>query len=241
MRYILTLTLGLICISQMSFAQNHTSSEQKPYIEVTGKAEKKIIPDEIYLSITIKERTSGKDEISVEEQEIKLRQALTDLNIPLDLLAVADAQADYIKVKWTKKDVISQSEYELKLTSAKQVAAVFSKLDEIKIDNAYISKVSHSKIKELRKEVNIEAIKNAKSKADYLLAAIGQQTGTALIINERNSESGDYYRIENRLKTSANFSRETAALNEKSIGAIVFKKIKLEALIYVKFEIKDIK
>lgn len=241
MRYILTLTLGLICISQMSFAQNHTSSEQKPYIEVTGKAEKKIIPDEIYLSITIKERTSGKDEISVEEQEIKLRQALTDLNIPPDLLAVADAQADYIKVKWTKKDVISQSEYELKLTSAKQVAAVFSKLDEIKIDNAYISKVSHSKIKELRKEVNIEAIKNAKSKADYLLAAIGQQTGTALIINERNSESGDYYRIENRLKTSANFSRETAALNEKSIGAIVFKKIKLEALIYVKFEIKDIK
>jgi hypothetical protein len=177
----------------------------------------------------------------VEEQEIKLRQALTDLNIPLDLLAVADAQADYIKVKWTKKDVISQSEYELKLTSAKQVAAVFSKLDEIKIDNAYISKVSHSKIKELRKEGNIEAIKNAKSKADYLLAAIGQQTGTALIINERNSESGDYYRIENRLKTSANFSRETAAFNEKSIGAIVFKKIKLEALIYVKFEIKDIK
>lgn len=241
MRHILTLTLGLICISQMSFAQNHTNGEQKPYIEVTGKAEKKIIPDEIYLSITIKERTSGKDEISVEEQEIKLRQALTDLNIPLDLLAVADAQADYIKVKWTKKDVISQSEYELKLTSAKQVAAVFSKLDEIKIDNAYISKVSHSKIKELRKEVNIEAIKNAKSKADYLLAAIGQQTGTALIINERNSESGDYYRIENRLKTSANFSRETAALNEKSIGAIVFKKIKLEALIYVKFEIKDIK
>ena len=73
------------------------------------------------------------------------------------------------------------------------------------------------------------------------MAAIGQQTGTALIINERNSESGDYYRIENRLKTSANFSRETAALNEKSIGAIVFKKIKLEALIYVKFEIKDIK
>ncbi len=241
MRYILTLTLGLICISQMSFAQNHTNGEQKPYIEVTGKAEKKIIPDEIYLSITIKERTSGKDEISVEEQEIKLRQALTDLNIPLNLLAVADAQADYIKVKWTKKDVISQSEYELKLTSAKQVAAVFSKLDEIKIDNAYISKVSHSKIKELRKEVNIEAIKNAKSKADYLLAAIGQQTGTALIINERNSESGDYYRIENRLKTSANFSRGTAALNEKSIGAIVFKKIKLEALIYVKFEIKDIK
>ena len=241
MRYILTLTLGLICISQMSFAQNHTSGEQKPYTEATGKAEKKIIPDEIYLSITIKERTSGKDEISVEEQEIKLRQALTDLNIPLDLLAVADAQADYIKVKWTKKDVISQSEYELKLTSAKQVAAVFSKLDEIKIDNAYISKVSHSKIKELRKEGNIEAIKNAKSKADYLLAAIGQQTGTALIINERNSESGDYYRIENRLKTSANFSRETAALNEKSIGAIVFKKIKLEALIYVKFEIKDIK
>ena len=238
MKQILTLTLGMLCMSSMSSAQNQRSIEEKPYIEVTGKAEKKIIPDEIHLSITIKERTSGKDEISVEEQEKQLKQALEDLNIPLDLLTVADAQADYIKVKWTKKDVISQSEYELKLSTAEQVANVFSKLDEIKINNAYISKVSHSKIKEFQKEVDIEAIKNAKAKADYLLAAIGQQTGTALIINESGSSRDDFYVYGNRdMKTFRNTSFNGAAFDEKSIGAIVFKKIKLETMIYVKFAI----
>jgi nicotinamide mononucleotide adenylyltransferase len=180
MRQILTLTIGLIFLTQMSLGQTQANIEQKPYIELTGRAEKKIVPDEIYLSITIKERESGRDKITVEQQEKDLRQALTDLNIPLELLTVADAQADYIRVKWTKKDVISQSEYELKLSTAQQVADVFEKLDEMKIDNAFISKVSHSKIKEYRKEVEIQAIKNAKSKADYLLAAIGTRNRNSI-------------------------------------------------------------
>jgi uncharacterized protein YggE len=238
MRQILTLTIGLIFLTQMSLGQTQANIEQKPYIELTGRAEKKIVPDEIYLSITIKERESGRDKITVEQQEKDLRQALTDLNIPLELLTVADAQADYIRVKWTKKDVISQSEYELKLSTAQQVADVFEKLDEMKIDNAFISKVSHSKIKEYRKEVEIQAIKNAKSKADYLLAAIGQETGTALIINERNSNPDDYYIDGLNVRGARSLaSVQYIEPKDKSIGTIEFRKIKLETTIYVKFEI----
>lgn len=240
MRQILTLTIGLIFLTQISFGQTQTNIEQKPYIELTGHAEKKIVPDEIYLLITIKERESGRDRITIEQQEKDLRQALNELNIPLELLTVADAKADYIRVKWTKKDVISQSEYELKLSTAQQVADVFEKLDEMKIDNAYISKVSHSKIKEYRKEVEIEAIKNAKSKADYLLAAIGQQTGTALVINERSSNSeNDYINgIQVRGTRVLSGIMYGAPSQDKLKGTIAFRKIKLETAIYVKFEIK---
>jgi len=240
MRQILTLTIGLIFLTQISFGQIQTNIEQKPFIEVTGHSEKKIVPDEIYLSITIKERESGRDKITVEQQEKDLRQALNDLKIPIELLTVSDAQADYIRVKWTKKDVISQSEYELKLSTAQQVADVFEKLDEIKIDNAYISRVSHSKIKEYRKEVEIEAIKNAKSKADYLLAAIGQETGTALIVNERNSNSDDYYidGVQIRGARASSGIMYEVPSQDKFKGTIDFKKIKLETTIYVKFEIK---
>jgi len=224
----------------MSLGQSQTNIEQKSYIEVTGHAEKKIVPDEIYLSITIKERESGKDKITVEQQEKDLKQALTDLNIPLELLTVADAQADYIRVKWSKKDVISQSEYELKLSTAQQVADIFEKLDEMKIDNAFISKVSHSKIKEYRKDVEIEAIKNAKSKADYLLTAIGQETGTALIVTERSSNSNDYYidGVKMRGARASNGIRYEVPSYDKLKGKIDFRKIKLETTIYVKFEIK---
>lgn len=241
MRKILVLILGLIFLNQISFGQDLRNIEQKPYIEVTGHAEKKIVPDEIYLSITIKERESGRDKITIEQQEKDLKQVLIDLNIPLDLLTIADAQADYIKVKWSKKDVVSQSEYELKLSTAKQIADVFEKLDEIKIDNAFISKVSHSKIKEFRKEIEIEALKNAKSKAEYLITAIGQQIGTALIISERNSNTSDLYIDGIQMRASRSLSGiETYEIpsHDKLNGIIGFRKIKLETTIYVKFEIK---
>jgi uncharacterized protein len=238
MTQISTLTLGFIFLTQILFAQDQKNFDQKPYIEVTGHAEKKIVPDEIYLSITIKERESGKDKISVEQQDIDLKKALQELNISLENLTVADAQADYIRVKWSKKDVISQSEYELKLMTAKQVAEVFQKLDDLKIDNAFISKVSHSKIKELRKEVEIEAIKAAKIKADYLLEAIGQKTGPALIINERGADTGGHYRDVILLKETASISAYEGMTQGKTIGTIEFRKIKLETTMYVKFQVE---
>ena len=239
MKQILTFTLVLLLLTQLSFGQEKENVEEKPYIEVTGHAEKKIVPDEIYLSITVKERESGRDKISVEQQEKDLRNALSELNIPIESLMIADAQADYVKVKWRKKDVISQSEYELKLSTAKQVADVFEKLDELKINNAFIARVNHSKIKEFRKELEIKAIKAAKAKADYLLNAIGQKTGPALIIKERNS--GDYFidgiRIRgiNQLSGIKNSEYED---KYSSTQAVQFKKIKLETTIYVKFEIE---
>lgn len=240
MKQILILSLGLIFLTQFSYGQEQKNFEQKPYIEVTGHSEKKIVPDEIYLFITIKERESGRDKTSVEQQETDLKKALQDLGIPRENLTVTDAQADYIRIKWTKKDVISQSEYELKLSTAQQVADVFKKLDDLKIDNAFISRVSHSKIKEYRKEVEIDAIKDAKSKADYLLASIGQETGTALIINEQKSNSDDYYIDGMRVLPgrSSNAIMYEMPLQDKSIGTIEFRKIKLEKTIYIKFEIK---
>ncbi len=239
MKQILSLTISLILLTQFLYGQEQKSKDQKPYIEVIGHSEKKIIPDEIYLSIKIKERESGRDQITVEQQEKELKQALNDLNIPLELLTVADAQADYIQVKWNKKDVISQSEYELKLSTAQQVAVVFEKLDDMKIDNVFISKVSHSKLKEYHKEVEIKAIKNAKEKADYLLTAIGQETGTALIIKDHNANSDVHY-IDglNVRGARSNANVQYLESKSKSLGTIQFRKIKLESTIYVKFEIK---
>lgn len=240
MKQILTLAVVLIGFAQTGYGQEQKAYKSEPYIEVTGHFEKKIVPDEIYLSIMIKERESGRDKISVEQQEEELKQALNELSIPLENLTVSDAEADYIRLKWNKKAVISQSEYELKLSTAQELVDVLRKLDEIKIDNAFISKVSHSKIKELRKEVEIEAIKAAKTKADYLLAAIGQETGSALIINERSTSTNEYYvdGVQVRGSRASSMNGYETLDKAKSLGTVDFKKIKLESMIYVKFEIK---
>jgi len=239
MKHLLILAAVLMIRSQVLIGQVQSNAEQKPYIEVTGHAEKKVVPDEIYLSITIKEREVGKDKVTVEQQETDLKKALQTLGIGLDRLAVADAQADYIKVKWAKKEVVSQSEYELKLGTAQQVADVFAKLDELDIDNAYISKVNHSNIKALKKEIEVEAIKAAKTKADYLLAAIGQECGTALIINEQASYIANGYMDSMQVRTSSAYGLNAEQVGQsKALGTIEFKKINLETTIYVKFEIK---
>ncbi|WP_170265025.1 SIMPL domain-containing protein [Salibacter halophilus] len=237
MKHILSLTLVFLFVTQLCFGQEKEDIEKKPYIEVTGHAEKKIVPDEIYLSITVKERESGRDKISVEQQEKDLKNALSKLNIPIESLTVADAQADYVKVTLMKKDVISQSKYELKLSTAKQVADVFEKLDELKINNAFIARVNHSKIKELKKENEIKAIKSAKTKAEYLLNAIGQKTGNALVIKERNS---NHYFIDGiKVRGSSSLPNpQYSKPDMENVKPVQFKKIKLETTIYVKFEIE---
>jgi len=89
--------------------------------------------------------------------------------------------------------------------------------------------------------VKILAIKAAKDKADYLLTAIGEQTGKPLIIKENEilptrqlqsvntrgarSESSEYYIDGIKMKSEDN--------NE-----IQFQKIKIQTSIYVKFSIK---
>ena len=120
-----------------------------------------------------------------------MKEALKSIGINLDNLSLSDANANYIRVKWTKKDVITKNEYVLKVGDAITVGKVFEKLDELKIIDAKISKVSHSKIEEFKKEVRIMAIRAAKEKADYLLSAIGEQTGKPLKVYENSTYSID--------------------------------------------------
>lgn len=214
--------------------------KEKPYIEVTGIAEKEIIPDEIFISITIKERQEGKETITIEKQDADLKAGLIAIGVNLNNLSLSDADAGYIRIRLTKKDVVLKSEYLLKVADAATVGRVFDKLDELKILDARISRVDHSKIKEFIKETRIAAIKAAKDKADYLLEAIGEKTGKALIVRETEA----YYELGyNPYKSNV---RSLQTLNDLGdIGyikpaapVIQFEKIKLNSAIYVKFEIK---
>lgn len=226
----------LLFATSISFGQVVLQQvEEKPFIEVTGSADKEIIPDEIYLSISIKERYEGKDKISIEIQEEKLKAKLKELNIDLKNLSLSDANAGYVRVRWQKKDVITQKDYSLKLSTATQVGAVFQELDKLDIKDAYISKVDHSNIENLKKEIRIEAIKDAKNKADYLLEAIGQETGKPLVINETQPI---YFNNDQMYIRTASIESYSKVSSGEKMEEIDFQKIKLSSQIYVKFSIK---
>lgn len=227
-----------LLITTLSFGSVAQQKDYKdvPNIEVTGTARMDIMPDEIYVSINLRERAEGKDKISVEEQDKQLKKGLMDVGIDLANLSLSDSESDYVRISWRKKEVISSKSYTLKLSKAEEVSTVFEKLDELKINDAYISKTEHSQIVELRKQLRIDAIKAAKEKADYLLNAIGEETGHALEVRETQQ---NYYgnRYANNIQTNSYFYEAEESRDEIAVPEIGFQKIRLEASIYVKFEI----
>lgn len=97
--------------------------------------------------------------MTIEEQEAKLKTAIKSLGIDLANLNLSDANADYVKIRWQKKDVLTKKDYTLKVSTATSVGQVFLELQKLEITEAYISKVNHSKMDSLRKEIEFQKIK----------------------------------------------------------------------------------
>jgi uncharacterized protein YggE len=219
----------------LAFSQESAAGKETPYIEVVGSGEMEIVPDQIYISFTLKERFEGKTKIGLEDQEKEMKKKLVKIGIDLKDLQLADATSDFIKIKRKKTDVIASKDYLLMVSTTGSLAKVFELLDEINAFNADIQRVDHSEIKKFRKEVKMLAVQEAKEKARYLLEAIGETVGKPLFIQER--ESYDEFQP---LRKSAMMPMMTmdAAQSEETLPEINFQKIKLKYSVFARFSIK---
>lgn len=254
MKRIITISLATLLISFLSHSQ---TTQEKPYIEVNGYAEKEIIPDEIYIGINIIEKTENRIKVTIQEQEEKLKTSLKAININLDDFALSDASSDYVRVRWNTKDVITRKSYTLKVGSALQVGQVYLELEKLDIKEARIERVNHSQLDSLKREIRIAAIKDAKTKADYLLNSIGEKTGNALVVSETpttvvgQANRNDMRRLEaidvvmtgdlpanfgHSYGGYANYDNKSSSMKSDTIE---FRKIKLRSNVYVKFAIKQ--
>jgi uncharacterized protein len=230
----------LLTVANSAFAQTNNIMKEESFIEVTGRSEKEVVPNEIFIHIIILEKTSGREKMSVEAQEEKLKTALKQIGINPNNLSLADADAEYISVSWSRKDLVTKKEYNLKVSTAAAVGQVFEELDKLDIKGAYIVRISHSKIDSLNKEVRIAAIKAAKEQSDYLLKAIGEQTGKTLVVQEReeyNNKPLQSSKLNIRGGRSAVTTYYVDGVNTDE-NVVQFQKIKIQSVIYVKFAIK---
>ena len=153
------------------------------YIEVNGVAEKEIAPNEIYLSITINERDS-KGKISIDEQQRDMVAVLKKLGVkPAEQLKMMDLTSSYFK----RGNALAKAQYELKLTSAVEVARVWRALDELGISQVTVQKVSHTDIETFKKEVRADAMRAARDNARALAEAIDQKAGKCFWIADYSS------------------------------------------------------
>ena len=233
MKNLTFLLLSLIIITTVN-AQS--ISEPKPFIEITGTSELKIVPNQIFISITLQENID-KSKKSINDQEKDLLKALSVSGISADKLVVTDASAYYGKSGILKKDVVNSKQFELEVKSAGQSKKAFEAMDKLNIKNAQIIRVDHTDMDEYKKQAKIKAIKAAKAKAQYLLSAVGEELGGALIIREN---SFNVYGNQNRVLGLMNISSYAGyeADNDGSTDhAENFKKITITASIYTKWEI----
>ena len=122
--------------------------------------------------------------------------------------------------------------YEVKLKTVDDMDKLVDKLDDEATQNFYISRTSHSNIDSIKKELKMQAIKNAKEEAVFLASALGDNVGDALVINDPN-ESNNYPQPmmfkTNGIMVSAD---QSAPMN------VDFKKIKIQYDVNVVFELK---
>ncbi len=224
MKYLISLLFTALTFS--SIAQNIDTQTPHPYIEVIGTAKKEVIPDKIFLTITLSEKTVNNKSFSIQQQDEILLNIINKLHIDKSKLKLSDLASEIQIVKKKETGVQITKDYIVELKNSTEASNLLKELSEKNIKEFSILRIESSEIDKHRKEVRIEAIKAAKDKAEYLLQAIGEVPGKPLEIREIPNT---VYR-QNLLANSFIQGEEAEENN--------FKTIPVEFSFYIKYAIK---
>ncbi len=250
-----------ISIISRSFAQDKSVSLGKQNlpvdivrkITVTGYAEMEIVPNQIYISLALREYAYAdtlKDSLNkiVEIKKIKVEIDSLEEQLQRAAFAVGVAPEDFnlenissYNPWWNyhikPMDFFVHRQYRLKLTALDKLNNLLVGVDRKSIESLYIETYTHSDIEDFKKELKIKAIQAAKQKAVYLLEAIGEQCGGAVDIQEMNDDNMPQGRMLRTLYATQSIN--TANTNDDvELPPISFKKIKLTSQVQAVFEIE---
>lgn len=220
-RLILLAAAALLSISSI-FAQN-TTPQQENFIEVSVRVNKEVIPDEIFINITINEK-DNKGKISVEQQEKSMIKALEGLGIDVkEALTVDDMASSLQKYALRKDNILISKDYTLKVASAQQAAKAIGALNRLDIARVSMGKVSISdKLeREVKNQLLTEAAQKAKENASILAEAVGSKAGKAIYMqNYYSFDSAANGRV---MMKSFSTMDAAATIEEESVGLEVSK------------------
>jgi|AGTN01.1.fsa_nt_gi Uncharacterized conserved protein len=208
----------------------------QPYMEVTGKAEIEVAPDEIYLQILLRE-ADIKNRGSVDDQEKRMIQALEQLGIDTQKnLKIKDVISNFKYKVFSQKEILLSKQYELMVHDGRTVGQVLLTLENIGVSNVSVTRVDHSNIEKFRHDVKVNAIRVAKEKAQDMAQAIGQTVGKALYVQEVDIErfAPQYSNVAVRAMGATSLDME---LKDK-VAPLDFETIKLQYSILCRFELK---
>jgi hypothetical protein len=230
---------SFICLftSNIIFTQVSTTSSPQRFIEMTGRSEIEVVPDEIYVQISIHEKIKKSDNSEIEGKELLMKQALVSKGIDLKYLSLKDEISGYLN-SWKKTgSILKKKDFILKLSDAKLIGIVFQEMDKQEIEDVSIYQIKYSKHDSLKKEMRMQAIKAAKDKIDYLLLAISESKDKLLEVKELTNEDESLLNI-NQERGLNRFNNTLDLAGGFELTETQFKKIKISAIIYLKYGLK---
>ena len=226
----------------MFFVWNLFSAQRdfldQPYIEVSASVDTLVVPDRIYVSITLNEADS-KNKKSVEEQEKQLETILKKLKINTDKdLSVLGYSSDFKKYFLKGQNILKTKKYSLLVRDAYTLGNVIISLEEAGISNTEVEKVEYSKSKELLLELKSEAVKRSRITADKLVKPLNQKAGKALYISDTNYGGiGDYELTTDEIFSLQEMDYKKGSASEEFLRKLDFQKIKFSTTVYVKYQL----
>ena len=225
----------IACTSLSAMSQ---TADLRKKIEVNGSAETEITPDEIYIAISLKEYfkdNNNKKRVSITELEKELQAAGVKAGIPKEDLMINNVSGytDY----WNKKkdpNFLASKQYKLKVKDLNSFNQIIAAIDPKGIASTYVESYNHSKIAQLKNDLRVKALLNAKEKATALANALGDKLGSALLIQDHNTD----YNVQPVYRNYAMMAKAEVASDSMEPAEIDFKKIKLQYTVNVTFEIK---
>ena len=225
----ITAAIMLAFIPFISHAQ-YKYTEETPHIEVRVSAERKVVPNEIYLDINIHEDDYRKK--SINELEKTLYKVIEDIDMNLLAdLQVADLTSNFKDYFIRKSQAKVNKSYVLKVKDAKTAGLIISELQEEGISEINLSRTDISNKEEIMDELRVEAMQKAKARASLMAESIGQRITKAYKINESS-----YY--PQRFNSQRIFSKSASSMETDAVGGsldLEFEKSKLEVTVTVRF------
>ncbi|HSH19300.1 MAG TPA: SIMPL domain-containing protein, partial [Draconibacterium sp.] len=158
------LILFLMITAAVAVAQN---KESERIIEVNGKAEMEIEPDEIKFIIAIEEYWKEEFEKKKDFEDYKTKVPLAEIEDALiKNLRNAGIEKEDIKVKsmgnywrYRGKEFLYSKQFEINITDLSKINKLTQTLDSKGIKYMNIGELNHSKMEEFKKQVKIDALK----------------------------------------------------------------------------------
>lgn len=205
-------------------------------IQVSGSAETEVVPDIIYVGISLKEFVDNrsKKKVLIEELEARLQTAVAKAGIPKENFTINNVSSFNYEYERKKNPAfMARKQYRLKVSDLNKFNQIISSIDARAVEYTNIEGYDYSNLEAIKRELKVKALKAAKDKATYLASALDDKVGEALEINEIENSHRPYSGAMGSVANDGLMTEQAA-----SMPPVGFKSTKLSYQIRAVFELE---